>query len=170
MKKILCTALIILTGCAGQAYQTATQTELNPSQVFDSQGNSKDKIYSSAKMWIAENFKSAKSVIEYDNPSDGVIIGNGRIPYPCEGMECMGKGLWMVDFTMKIEAKDNRFKTSFSNLTLELPMTTGTYSVAYTEKVPVSKSSDASRINLKLLNFGNEIKQYINRGSSSSSW
>lgn len=169
MKKIISVLVIVLSGCAGQSYQYATNESVNPSKVFDASGSNKDKIYSSAKMWIAENFRSAKSVIEYDNQAEGTIIGNGTIKYPCEGFECVGKGEWTVDFTMKIEVKDGRFKTSFSNLVLDLPATTGMYASA-SSKVPVSSQEDAAKITPKLLSFGDSITQYINKGTGSSNW
>jgi len=76
--------LIILVGCAGM--QQAPASELEFQRIVEMPGFSKDKIYNATKIWIAENFGSAKAVIEHDDKEGGTLIGNGNIQYPCRGV------------------------------------------------------------------------------------
>lgn len=62
-------------------------------------------LYTKAKLWIAENFKSANDVIQLDSPETGSII--------CKGIYVQNAGTlteFRGHFTFKIEAKDNRFR------------------------------------------------------------
>ncbi|MBD1584926.1 DUF4468 domain-containing protein [Pseudoalteromonas sp. S16_S37] len=89
LRNLIATIVIILGlgGCAST--QPVTEADRTFEKVVDAPSYSKDQIYTSTKIWIAENFKSAKSVIELDSKEDGIIIGNGIIQYPCSGMECL---------------------------------------------------------------------------------
>ena len=80
IKAILSLTLItgLLVGCASM--QPVADEDRTFDRVVEAPGHSKDDIYTATKVWIAENFKSAKSVIELDSKEDGIIIGNGVIP------------------------------------------------------------------------------------------
>src|SRR5699024_5708796 len=117
---LVCLGFILsVSGCA---------TEIMPGQWLDNDivtfergveapGNSSDEIYKGTNVWIAENFQSAKRVIELDSQEDGLIIGNGRIDYPCNGINCMGTAD-TASFTMRVDIKDERFRLSFTNIKL----------------------------------------------------
>lgn len=55
----------LLAGCAGM--QPVTEADRTFEGSFEAPGATKDQIYNATKVWIAENFRSAKAVIEYDN-------------------------------------------------------------------------------------------------------
>lgn len=114
------TAIIITLSWFASVAVAATPAQLAEwqapvEQVFDATGHAQEEIYRSAKIWIAESFRSAKAVIEYDNEQEGTIIGNGLIQYPCKGaLECLGKPDWKVSFTLRIDTKPDKFRTVFS--------------------------------------------------------
>ena len=110
---------LFLMACAGMA--TVKEEDKTFSKVYNTPGFSKEQLYEGGKIWIANTFKSAKAVIEYDNKENGTIIGNGYIKYPCNGLDCIAKGNWKIGFTMKYEAKDERFRLTFESLTLSWP-------------------------------------------------
>ena len=62
-------------------------------------------LYTKAKLWIAENFRSANSVIQLDSPETGTIICKGIYVYDAGKLTEM-----RVHMTLKIEAKENRFR------------------------------------------------------------
>ena len=163
MKKLLrgilmvCLMVGFMVGCAGM--QPATETRIE--KVIQVQGHKKDFIYDSVRMWIAEYFKSAKRVIEYEDKKTGTIIGNGTIKYPCQGIECMAEGVqnWITLFTMRVDVKDDKFRITFMNLN---------YSSGSWER-PITKSALAA-IKPKLLSFGDEIKLYVEQNSSKKDW
>jgi hypothetical protein len=71
----------------------------------------KDQLFSKAKEWIAISFKSANDVIQMDDKVNGIIIAKGNIP--------VNGGLYLdnsrIDFTLKIQVKDGRYKYWFNN-------------------------------------------------------
>lgn len=72
-----------------------------------------DQIFDSARMWIAETFQSGKDVTDLADKEMGVIIGNGRINLKHGFMTKTPAG-----FKMKIDVKDGRFRTTFSNVVM----------------------------------------------------
>ena len=71
---IFSVVVFFFIGCAGM--QPVTEADRTFERIVPAPGHNKDEIYDSVKMWIAENFRSAKAVIEYDNKQAGTIIGN----------------------------------------------------------------------------------------------
>lgn len=156
---------LILTGCAGM--ETIPDTDRTFFRVVDMQGMSKDQIFNGSREWIAENFKSSKKVIEYEDKASGVIIGNGIISYPCAGgMDCFAKGDWQIPFTMRIDTKDSKFRITFSDISLIMPPSPG---FAGFEGL-VRQKGDMEVIRPKLLSFGDEIGTYMKKGKASSDW
>lgn len=155
---------VTLNGCAGM--QPVSQTDKTFERVVETPGYTKDQIYSSTKIWIAEHFKSAKSVIELDSKEDGIIIGNGIIKYPCSGIECLAKGDWNVPFTMRVDMKDQKFKITFTNIKLSWSSSysSGISSPAYDG--PVNSQGDMDAIKPALLKFGDEINASITNASN----
>lgn len=157
MRKILMAALVVVvSGCAGM--QPVSEADRTFNAVFEVPDSSKDKIFTATKIWIAENFRSAKSVIEYENKEEGTLIGNGVIPYPCSGLECVAKADWSVPFTLRVDIKDQKFKLTFSNIKLSWPPSyNSTFGAQSGHDGPVSQQGDLDAIKPKLLDFGNEL-------------
>jgi len=111
--------IALLVGC--QTLQPVTPEQANFERVVEAPGKSQDEIYKIIKVWMAKSFGSSKEVIELDSKEDGIIIGNGIIDYPCQGLSCMAKEDWTVPFTMQIDIKDEKFRLTFSNVKLSWP-------------------------------------------------
>ncbi|ABW68752.1 DUF4468 domain-containing protein [Desulfosudis oleivorans] len=129
-------------------------------KVFEAPGYTKDQIYKGMKIWVAENFRSAKSVVELDEPEQGLLIGNGVVSYPCKGMGCLSVGEWRVPFTMRIDVKDNKFRLSFSNLQISAQ--------GYAEQ-PIYYQAHVDKIKPVLLAFGDEIITALNQNKKTTS-
>lgn len=69
------------------------------------------ELYSRAKEWVAIAFKSAKDVIQMDDSENGIMILKGIIPISGGMYLADGK----VDFTMKIQLKNGRYKYWITN-------------------------------------------------------
>lgn len=117
--KVFAISAFTLAGCAGM--QEITEEQRTITTVSDVPGLGRERIFAGTKIWIAENFRSAKAVLEYENKEDGTIIGNASIPYPCDGMSCLARGDWSVPFTIKVEMKDAKIRTTFSNIRVTYP-------------------------------------------------
>ena len=155
-------AAVSLTGCvSAPADKPVNPADTEFAQVYDAPGMSKGQIYEGTLKWIAENFKSAKSVIEYQNANDGVLIGNGMLNYPCNSFDCIGKAAWKVKFIMKVETKDGKFKTDFKNLLLDIPAVVNQFGSYPAMETPIQTQGDLDAVKPKLLEFGNQIKSSL---------
>ena len=78
---------------------------------------SKEKIYIKANEWFIKTFNDATSVIELNDKDEGVIMGKGK-----SGITVSGGFLTYnlyLDFTIKIEIQDYKYRTTFSELYYE---------------------------------------------------
>lgn len=146
---------LIFIGCAGM--QPATESERNIVYTVDVPNSSKDEIYLSVRKWIAQTFRSAKAVIELDDPDSGTLIGNGTVQEPCDA--CL-YSVADVLFTMQIDVKDNKFRISFSNL--QRRSSEGSKQIITQYSLEKTKP--------KLLSFGDDIAAFINKDKKSSDW
>ena len=78
MKKLVLLALPVMTmiGCA-----TVPTSEPMKSyqRIVDVPNVKQDMVYEGARQWVAKNFKSANSVIQYQDKTVGSIIGKGNM-------------------------------------------------------------------------------------------
>ena len=161
--------LVLVSGCAGM--QQVTEADRTLDGVFEASGFSKDQIFTATKIWIAENFRSAKSVIEYENKEEGTLIGNGIIPYPCSGLEHITKADWTVSFTMRVDIKDQKFKLTFSNVRLSWPPSyNSTFGSQRGHDGPVRLQGDMDAIEPKLLSFGNALLVSMSSNKKAKDW
>lgn len=175
LKRSLAVALLLLFSTStveAKKPLPVPEEERTVVQVFDAPGSSADEVFRASKVWIAENFRSADSVIEYEDPATATIIGNGSIAYPCEGgWTCRVRAeSWRVKFTMKVEAKDGRFRLTFSNVLMSYPPynNMGVSRAGYDE--PVASKEDMDNIRAKLLVFGPGIVASIEKLSADPKW
>lgn len=164
-------ALVGMSHFAAAKSAPITEEDRTIVQVFEAPGYTKDQIFAATKMWIAENFKSAKAVIEYENKDEGTIIGNGIIRYPCGGaFACMAKGDWTVPFTMRAESKDGRFRLTFTNIHLAWPASYSSGISTPAHDGPVNQRSDLDKIRPELLKFGEQLLTSMSKAKSSDDW
>lgn len=71
-------------------------------------------LYSRAKLFVAQTFKSAKHVIQMDDADAGMLVIKGNI-VPTIKIPLLGKTEYgFAHFTMKIQVKDGRYKYTLS--------------------------------------------------------
>lgn len=116
MRKLLLGCVLSLVAVSANAEKGETITEIQ--QIVDFKDLKKDAIYAASRQWIATRFKSANNVIQLDDKENGVLIGKGNIDYPCKGTawQCGGYTDTLINFTVKIEAKDEKSRVTFSDL------------------------------------------------------
>jgi hypothetical protein len=75
-------------------------------------GLTKDQIYDNSLRWIAQNFKSAKQVIDFQDRTNGTIVAKGNIP------EAISWGVYngALGFTLTIDAKDGKARFQYTNV------------------------------------------------------
>jgi hypothetical protein len=86
--------------------------EIEYTEVVNIDSTSADKLYSRAKMSIAEMFKSAQNVIQNDDATNKLILIKGNIQADYNYNFNIGHCNGLVNFTMTLFCKDNRYKYS----------------------------------------------------------
>jgi hypothetical protein len=76
---------------------------------------SKNEIYNKTLLWMAQTFNSSKSVIELQDSSQGLIVGNGIVLISYMLAERP------IAFVIKIEIKDNKYRLSTSKYVQRSP-------------------------------------------------
>ncbi|MGV8094512.1 MAG: DUF4468 domain-containing protein [Mangrovibacterium sp.] len=83
------------------------------SEVIEVPGKTADQLYASARMWFADNFKSANDVLQMDDSKAGILIGKGNTTVAENYSVSMGVPMtseWNTHFTIKVMVKDGRYK------------------------------------------------------------
>jgi hypothetical protein len=91
-----------------------SQDPLLFSKVVNTDSVGISKLYENINDWFATNYKSAQNVIQMSDKESGTIIGKaityysyGKQIYLCYGGE--------INYTIKVNVKDNRFKVELIN-------------------------------------------------------
>lgn len=171
MKKLLSAFVVcgLLFGCVGMEPIPAGDRTFEI--IFEMPGYSKEQIFNGAKIWIAENFRSAKAVLEYENKEEGTIIGNGNTAYPCGGIECIAKYNWKLHFTMRVDIKEQKFRLTFINLEKSWPPSWDrTFGAQPGYQGPIIMQGEMERIKPVLLRFGDDIFASLQKGTVKKDW
>ena len=170
MKKLLSVffmMLILLFGCAGM--QSVSEGPIE--KIVSVRGFSKNQIFDRTKIYIAENFRSTKAVLEYENKETGTIIGNGKIKYPATGFGATALKDWTVNFTMRVDIKDGRFRCTFSNLRLLSPESYDRISgVKPRGEREIKTEAEYDEIKAELLKIPDKIKAYVIGSKQTDNW
>ncbi|WFF39295.1 DUF4468 domain-containing protein [Moraxella nasibovis] len=140
MKKLLIAGVfgLSLVGCATTS-GTVSEPMNTYQRIVDVPNVKQDMVYEGSRQWVAKNFKSANSVIQYQDKETGSVIGKGNMSYPCSFLRCSGGTSPVLQFTFQVDSKDNRARVSFSDLTIHTPSAvspiTGIRSPEMNEKV-----------------------------------
>ncbi|MDZ4288983.1 MAG: DUF4468 domain-containing protein, partial [Prosthecobacter sp.] len=95
---------LLLPSCVTQPTVPVETTE-----VVEVSGQGQRAIYDKSRQWFSEYFVSGESVVDYEDPQAGTIIGKGvgKIgTYPLGIIE------YNIKYTLRIDTKDGRFKVS----------------------------------------------------------
>lgn len=108
---LLCTLMIVLT-------IKAQDTNLNPytfTEVVKVESKNANDIYYQAKIWMADTYKSAKDVIQFDDSTNHTIVGKGLLKYNSKIFAGGAAISGTISYTIKIMAKDGRYKYEFTD-------------------------------------------------------
>lgn len=112
MQRVFVAALTsLLIGCAGM--EVVPVSERSFAEVHDVQMTKKE-IYARSLEWMARTFVDSKAVIELKDPDAGKIIGKGRGSAVTNALQVPAP----FGYTMMIDIKDNRYRTTFEGLTV----------------------------------------------------
>jgi hypothetical protein len=94
-----------------------SDTVISYSGVIKVDSASKDVLFSRARLWVNDNFKSGKDVTQISDKEEGTITGSGNFDSPFTVYSGFGNGkeLGIYTFSFKILCKDGRYKYIFEN-------------------------------------------------------
>ena len=121
MKKLLILLLFIPVFAFSQ---DSTKFEFG---LVDSVHATKSELYTYAKSWMAKTFVSSKDVIEMDDKDAGRIIGKGYFIKRENSAFGNQVGLSLIQFTIQIDTKDNKYRCQFMNFKHSYVQTASTY-------------------------------------------
>lgn len=171
MKKLFALTAIVglaLSGCASTGTTTPVEPLTSYQRIVEIPNVKQDVIYENSRQWVAKNFRSANSVIQYQDKETGSIIGKGHMDLGCKGLACLA-GTETVNFTLQIDAKDNRARVSFTDLDITTNPAPGTYAKPYTSKIfsESSKSQVKKQLDDTINSFTRDI---ANSATSQQAW
>jgi hypothetical protein len=108
--KLLLASLLVMSVTVGSAQDNVTRYS-GVVQVDSSK--SKDILFSRAKQWIAENYNSAKTVVQNEDKEAGTITLKAGFPYM--QVVPLAKFDAFMHYSMTLSFKDGRFKYDVSN-------------------------------------------------------
>lgn len=129
------------------------------------------QIFDSAKIWMAQSFKSSNSVIQYEDITTGTIVGKGNMQYPCKGTwNCLAHENYLVFFTVKIDTKDNKARILFNDLKLKIPATVTGTTVIKSMDVDIHVEKDKEIIKNGLIEVIKQFKDSVQKNQVDNNW
>jgi hypothetical protein len=147
-------ALLVLSGCGAIAAVPASDLQHQGVHSIDL---SSGEIFDKSQEWLALTFVDSKAVIESANRDTGKIIGAGATSISPMTMLNIP-----VRFTIIIEAKEGRYRTTYTNYVAYH----GTYQ---NQPIPVQDQISADLINQKLVELDISLLEYL-QGSDKDEW
>lgn len=128
MKAYGALVFVVIFAVTGCGMSTTRYVPVEVAKVINAPDKSQKEIYDKARQWFSHYFVSGKSVIDYEDPTTGVIIGNGKADI---GSDFMGVIAYGIDYTIRVETKDGRFRVLTNIIKhTNTDSTYGTYDVA----------------------------------------
>lgn len=106
-------------------------------RIFNFDSLSKDQLYSRAKTWFVENYKSANDVLQMDDKESGRLIAKGIHVYVVTDLVDFQFDLW---HQLKVYVKDNKAKIVLEGLKVEYSGVTMTMKELVSDEVLYKKN------------------------------
>ena len=109
---------VLWVGCkSAPPPEPAGQEDLFIREVSEVPGVGQRELFEGAKLWIATAFSSDLDVIQYSNRDLGTIVGKTSLPH-ARPSKWGGPDRYDFRFTVMVETKDGRIRTTFSDMAL----------------------------------------------------
>lgn len=82
--------------------------------VVETPGKSGDDLFTNARLWFLENFRSSKEVIVFEDSELGILAGNGLMYLQQKSFGYLVET--PIYFSLRIETKDGKFRYQISDL------------------------------------------------------
>jgi len=168
--RFLIISLVFLISCCA-VYKPVPMDLASIGKDIDLPGMTREEIYVKSSEWIVRHLYSKGHIIEVSDKNAGLIVANGFIEYPTEGiLEVMDKVQHTISFTMQANIRDQEVTIFFSDLMIDIPKyyyrnrhpiwgveEYGGYSV------PVTERGDYEAAQRGLLEIVGKLEEYLKR-------
>ena len=120
---LLCFATTLVHGQAPDSVKLPTDPDthrITYAEVVQMPGVSQAELYTRAKIWFAEAFKSAKDVVQADEKDAGIVQGSAWSPmevhFMGKNMPASNVRLW---YTVKLACREGRYRYEVSDFKYE---------------------------------------------------
>lgn len=161
---------VLLSACAASGPNAEPYAGPTRSEVIQISDKSGGEIYEGSRQWIAETFRSANAVIEYESRDTMTVIGNGASSKP---VACVSFGVINLDYnsaclhpasmryTFKVEAKDGRMRVSVPRIILVRDAYANSGTIRPGFEMPVNETAYES-LSEDVLALSSDLVAYIN--------
>lgn len=173
MKKLLLAGAIglSLVGCATTGTTVPSEPMKDYQRIVEIPNVKQDVIYENSRQWVAKSFKSANSVIQYQDKTAGSIIGKGNVDFSCANfLKCYGRTQPVLEFTFQIDAKDEKARVSFSDINIHHPAGYASGTMAQAITYPATTEQEKTQVKTILDNAINSLSTDIKKTSVNSQW
>jgi len=121
----------------------------------------KNEIYDLSLEWMARTFSDAREGIELKDRDNGKIIGKGITNF--RGKVGIGSENVLCRFTLIVEAKDNKYRTTYNNLV-------GLWGENYNRPNPLEQQEYVDSVKAKLATIDDGLYEYLKKSKSDTNW
>jgi hypothetical protein len=121
----------------------------------------KNEIYDASLEWMAQTLSGPREVIELKDKDNGKIIGKGITSF--RGKIGIGSTNVLCRFTLIVEAKDNKYRTTYNNFV-------GLWGESYNRPEPVEKKEYIDSVKAKLALLDEDLYNYLKKSKSNTNW
>lgn len=154
----LACVLTVVAGCQTTQYKPVEVTD-----VVNVPNQSQEEIYNKTRQWFSQYFVSGESVVDYEDPKTGTIIGNGIAD---NGTDMMGIIRYSFKYNIRIDTKEGKLRAITKIVEHTNTDNKSTYTTSY---VTDERSATAEQ---KVKEIVSNIESYVTseRHDSNSSW
>ncbi len=121
----------------------------------------KNEIYDVSLEWMARTFFDNREVIEITDKENGKIIAKGMILF--KGKIGWFSGDMPCRFTLTVEAKDNKYRTTYNNFV-------ALHGESQNRPVPLEEKEYVDAVKAKLAVIDEDLYAYLKKYKSNTDW
>jgi hypothetical protein len=121
----------------------------------------KNEIYDTSLEWMAQTLSGPREVIELKDKDNGKIIGKGITSF--RGKVGFGSTNVLCRFTLTVEAKDNKYRTTYSNFV-------SLWGESYSRPEPLEQKEYLDAVKSKLTRIDDDLYNYLKKSKSNNKW
>jgi len=120
-----------------------------------------NEIYDASLEWMAQTLSDSREVIDLKDKDNGKIIGKGITGFG--GKLGIGSTKVLCRFTLIVEAKDKKYRTTFNNFV-------GLWGENYNRPEPLLQKEYIDAVKAKMALLDDDLYGYLKKSKSNTNW